>query len=67
MDRDWEWSEVQSPYDGTLIGRVPAGDAGLVEKAVDAAVDAFEAGTPSMNGQPSSTGPPTSSPSARTT
>ncbi len=45
---DWietgEWSEVQSPYDGTLIGRVPTGDAGLVEKAVDAAVEAFEAG-----------------------
>ena len=63
-----EWSEVQSPYDGTLIGRVPTGDAALVEKAVDAAVDAFEAGDfRSMNGQPSSTGQPTSSPSARTT
>ena len=35
---------VQSPYDGTLIGRVPTGDAALVEKAVDAAIDAFEAG-----------------------
>jgi acyl-CoA reductase-like NAD-dependent aldehyde dehydrogenase len=39
-----EWSEVKSPYDGTLIGRVPTGDAALVTKAVDAAQAAFEAG-----------------------
>jgi len=39
-----EWSEVHSPYDGTLIGRVPKGDATLVGKAVDAAAAAFEAG-----------------------
>jgi acyl-CoA reductase-like NAD-dependent aldehyde dehydrogenase len=39
-----EWSEVTSPYDGTLIGRVPSGDAALVDKAIDAAVAAFEAG-----------------------
>jgi acyl-CoA reductase-like NAD-dependent aldehyde dehydrogenase len=39
-----EWSEVQSPYDGTVIGRVPTGDATLVTKAVDAAADAFGAG-----------------------
>jgi acyl-CoA reductase-like NAD-dependent aldehyde dehydrogenase len=39
-----EWSEVTSPYDGTLIGRVPTGDAALVDRAIDAAVAAFEAG-----------------------
>jgi acyl-CoA reductase-like NAD-dependent aldehyde dehydrogenase len=39
-----DWSEVKSPYDGTLIGRVPTGDAALVDKAVDAAKEAFEAG-----------------------
>src|SRR5918995_4056439 len=39
-----EWSEVSAPYDGTLIGRVPKGDAALVGKAVDAAAAAFEAG-----------------------
>jgi acyl-CoA reductase-like NAD-dependent aldehyde dehydrogenase len=39
-----EWSEVQSPYDGAVIGRVPKADASLVDKAVRAARDAFEAG-----------------------
>jgi acyl-CoA reductase-like NAD-dependent aldehyde dehydrogenase len=39
-----EWSEVKAPYDGTPIGRVPKGDAALVERAVEAAADAFEAG-----------------------
>jgi len=39
-----EWSEVKAPYDGTLIGRVPKGDAALVEKAVGAARAAFDAG-----------------------
>jgi acyl-CoA reductase-like NAD-dependent aldehyde dehydrogenase len=39
-----EWSEVKSPYDGTLIGRVPTGDAALVDKAVSAAKAAFDAG-----------------------
>ncbi|HEX5894027.1 MAG TPA: aldehyde dehydrogenase family protein, partial [Solirubrobacterales bacterium] len=39
-----EWSEVNAPYDGTLIGRVPKGDAALLDKAVDAAAAAFEAG-----------------------
>src|SRR4051794_24164364 len=39
-----EWSEVKSPYDGTLIGRVPKGDAVLVGKAVEAARGAFDAG-----------------------
>jgi acyl-CoA reductase-like NAD-dependent aldehyde dehydrogenase len=39
-----EWSEVKAPYDGTLIGRVPKGDAALVERAVDAARGAFDAG-----------------------
>src|SRR3954464_8461421 len=39
-----EWSEVNAPYDGTLIGRVPKGDAALVEKAVGAARAAFDSG-----------------------
>jgi acyl-CoA reductase-like NAD-dependent aldehyde dehydrogenase len=39
-----EWSEVPSPYDGTVVGRVPTGDAALVDRAVRAAHDAFTAG-----------------------
>jgi acyl-CoA reductase-like NAD-dependent aldehyde dehydrogenase len=39
-----EWSEVKAPYDGIVIGRVPKGDAALVDKAVEAAHAAFEAG-----------------------
>src|SRR5215217_179632 len=39
-----EWSEVKTPYDETLIGRVPKGDAALVGKAVEAAHAAFQAG-----------------------
>ena len=39
-----EWSEVKAPYDGTLIGRVPKGDAALVEKAIGAARAAFDEG-----------------------
>jgi acyl-CoA reductase-like NAD-dependent aldehyde dehydrogenase len=39
-----EWSEVRSPYDGTLIGRVPKADASVVERAVESATGAFEAG-----------------------
>jgi acyl-CoA reductase-like NAD-dependent aldehyde dehydrogenase len=38
-----EWSEVKSPYDGTVVGRVPTGDAALVDRAVHAAHDAFKA------------------------
>jgi acyl-CoA reductase-like NAD-dependent aldehyde dehydrogenase len=38
-----EWSEVASPYDGTVVGRVPKGDAELVDRAVRAAHDAFKA------------------------
>jgi acyl-CoA reductase-like NAD-dependent aldehyde dehydrogenase len=36
-----DWSEVKAPYDGTLIGRVPKGDAALVDRASDAAAEAF--------------------------
>ena len=36
-----EWSEVNAPYDGTLIGRVPKGDAALVDRATRAAAEAF--------------------------
>ena len=38
-----EWDEVHSPYDGTTVGRVPVGDAGLVDRAVRAAHEAFRA------------------------
>jgi acyl-CoA reductase-like NAD-dependent aldehyde dehydrogenase len=38
-----EWSEVKSPYDGTVVGRVPKADASVVERAVEAAQKAFEA------------------------
>ncbi len=41
-----EWDEVLSPYDGTVVGRVPRGDAALVDRAVRAAQEAFEAGLP---------------------
>ena len=37
-----EWSEVKSPYDGTVIGRVPKADAAVVTRAIDAAQAAFE-------------------------
>jgi acyl-CoA reductase-like NAD-dependent aldehyde dehydrogenase len=39
-----EWSEVDAPYDGTVIGRVPKGDAALVDKAAKAASEAFSKG-----------------------
>jgi acyl-CoA reductase-like NAD-dependent aldehyde dehydrogenase len=39
-----EWSEVTSPYDGTVVGRVARGDAALVDRAVEAAHAAFESG-----------------------
>ncbi len=39
-----EWSDVKAPYDEILIGRVPKGDAALVEKATSAAADAFAKG-----------------------
>ncbi len=39
-----EWSEVASPYDGTVVGRVPTGDAELVDRAARIAQEAFEAG-----------------------
>jgi acyl-CoA reductase-like NAD-dependent aldehyde dehydrogenase len=39
-----EWSEVHSPYDGTVVGRVAKADAALVDRAIAAADDAFAAG-----------------------
>ena len=39
-----EWSEVKAPYDQTVIGRVPKGDAALVGKATAAAAEAFAKG-----------------------
>ena len=39
-----EWGEVLSPYDGTVVGRVAQGDAALVDTAVRAAQEAFDAG-----------------------
>ncbi|HEY2334925.1 MAG TPA: aldehyde dehydrogenase family protein [Solirubrobacterales bacterium] len=37
-----KWGEVESPYDGTLVGRVAEGDAALVDRAAIAAQAAFE-------------------------
>jgi acyl-CoA reductase-like NAD-dependent aldehyde dehydrogenase len=39
-----DWSEVKAPYDGTPIGRVPKGDAALVERATKSAREVFDAG-----------------------
>jgi acyl-CoA reductase-like NAD-dependent aldehyde dehydrogenase len=39
-----EWSEVRSPYDETLVGRVPKAGAAEVDRAVTAARGAFDAG-----------------------
>ena len=39
-----DWSEVKSPYDGSVVGRVAQGDEALVERAIEAAHEAFEAG-----------------------
>ncbi len=36
-----EWGEVESPYDGTVVGRVAEGDAALVDRAAKAAQKAF--------------------------
>ena len=38
-----EWDEVKSPYDGSVVGRVAQGDEALVDRAVEAAHEAFEA------------------------
>ena len=63
-----EWSEVQSPYDGTLIGRVPTGDAAVVDKAVDAARRGLRGRRlpPARAGSRPRPRRPTWSPSART-
>jgi acyl-CoA reductase-like NAD-dependent aldehyde dehydrogenase len=37
-----EWAEVKSPYDGSVVGRVAQGDEALVERAIEAANEAFE-------------------------
>ncbi len=37
-----EWDEVKSPYDGTVVGRVAQGDAATVDRAAEAAREAFE-------------------------
>ena len=37
-----EWGEVKSPYDGSPVGRVALGDAATVDRAVQAAREAFE-------------------------
>ncbi len=39
-----EWSEVHSPYDDSLVGRVPKADGSVVDRAVKAAREAFDAG-----------------------
>ena len=37
-----EWSEVRSPYDGTVVGRVAQGSAALVDRAAKAARKALD-------------------------
>jgi acyl-CoA reductase-like NAD-dependent aldehyde dehydrogenase len=37
-----EWSEVKSPYDGSVVGRVAQADEALVERAIEAAHEAYE-------------------------
>jgi acyl-CoA reductase-like NAD-dependent aldehyde dehydrogenase len=39
-----EWSEVRSPYDGDVVGRVAIADSALVDRAISAAADAVAAG-----------------------
>jgi acyl-CoA reductase-like NAD-dependent aldehyde dehydrogenase len=43
---DWmetgDWDEVASPYDGSVVGRVAQGDEALVDRAINAAHEAFE-------------------------
>lgn len=36
-----EWADVLNPYDGSSVGRVPVGDAALVDRAVASAQAAF--------------------------
>jgi len=36
------WGEVKSPYDGSVVGRVAQADEALVERAIEAAHEAFE-------------------------
>jgi acyl-CoA reductase-like NAD-dependent aldehyde dehydrogenase len=36
-----EWAEVQSPWDGHLVGRVAVGDVATVERAIETAHEAF--------------------------
>ena len=64
-----EWSEVKAPYDGTVIGRVPKGDAALVDRATDEAARGVPDGRASRptSGRRCSTAPRSWSPSARTT
>ncbi len=38
-----EWAEVRSPYDGSVVGRAAQGDAALVDRAAEAAHEAFAA------------------------
>jgi acyl-CoA reductase-like NAD-dependent aldehyde dehydrogenase len=37
-----EWGEVKSPYDGSVVGRVAQADEALVERAIEAAHEAYE-------------------------
>ena len=45
LDGEWietgEWIEVRSPYDGSLVGRVPSAGSDVARQAVDAAVAAM--------------------------
>jgi acyl-CoA reductase-like NAD-dependent aldehyde dehydrogenase len=37
-----DWDEVKSPYDGSVVGRVAQADEALVDRAIEAAHEAFE-------------------------
>jgi acyl-CoA reductase-like NAD-dependent aldehyde dehydrogenase len=39
-----EWDEIKSPYDGTVVGRVPLADAAVADRAIESAQKAFEGG-----------------------
>ena len=39
-----EWSEIESPYDGSVVGRVAIADEDVTDRAIAAAAEAFEQG-----------------------
>ena len=63
-----EWSEVEAPYDGTVIGRVPKGDAALSGRPLrPRRARSMRATFRRTHAPPCSTARPSWSASARTT